>query len=59
MDNLWLKVENIVEKEEIARSQKPSAAEASESVDMRERIKGLKGVYRGNRVKGGYVYPLN
>ena len=49
MVNLGLKVENIVVKEEIARFeqflllsicfQKPSAAEASESVYMRERIK--------------------
>ena len=34
MDNLWLKVENIVTKGEIA-----SAAEASESIYMRERVK--------------------
>ena len=52
MDNLLLKVENIVEKREIARFElfflkkncdyvfkKPSAAEASESVYMRERVK--------------------
>ena len=49
MDNLWLKVENIVTKGEIARFvqflffcynvfKKPSAAEASESVYMRERV---------------------
>ena len=49
MDNLWLKVENIVTKGEIALLcnflfcyyvfKKPSAAEASESVYMRERVK--------------------
>ena len=48
MDNLWLKVENIVAKGEIARMsnfffchyvfKKPSAAEASESVYIRERV---------------------
>ena len=51
MANLWLKVENIVAKEKIARLEhffflschyvfkKRSAAEASESVYMRERVK--------------------
>ena len=42
MDNLWLKVENIVSKREISCfmfSKKPSAAEASESVYMREMVK--------------------
>ena len=51
MDNLWQKVENIVTKGEIARFvqfllllpyyvfKKLSAAEASESVYMRERVK--------------------
>ena len=43
MDNLWLKVENIVAKGEIARChyvfKKLSAAEASESIYMRERVK--------------------
>ena len=40
MDNLRLKVENIVAKGEIALFfKKPSAAEASESVYMRERVK--------------------
>ena len=38
MDNLKLKVENIVAKGEIARFKKLSAAEASESVYMRERV---------------------
>ena len=40
MDNLCLKVENIVSKGEIAHYvfKKPSAAEASESVYMRERV---------------------
>ena len=52
MDNLRLKVENIVAKGEIARFEQfllfhyviktPSAAEASESVYMRERIKRPK-----------------
>ena len=39
MDNLWLKVENIVTKGEIARFKKLSAAEASESVYMSKRVK--------------------
>ena len=44
MDNPWQKVENIVAKGEIARFvhyvfKKSSAAEASESVYMRERVK--------------------
>ena len=53
MDNLWRKVENIVAKGEIARFvqflllslcfQKPSAAEASESVYMRERVNHFPG----------------
>ena len=49
MDNLWLKVENIVAKGEIASFKQffllshfflknPSAAETSESVYMRERV---------------------
>ena len=47
MDNLWLKLENIVIQGKIARSEQflifyvfknPSAAEASESVYMRERV---------------------
>ena len=41
MDNLWLKVVNIVAKGEIARHyvfKKPSAAEALESVYMSERV---------------------
>ena len=54
MDNLWLKVENIVAKVEIAQNEQfyfcqhvfknVSAAEASESVYMRERVK----LYRQN-----------
>ena len=49
MENLWLKVENMVSKGEIACFEqflllslcfkKPSAAEASESFYMRERVK--------------------
>ena len=38
MDNLWLKVENIVAKEEIARFKNSSVAEVSESVYMMERV---------------------
>ena len=51
MDNLWFKVENIVSKGEIARLEqfllchyvfkKPSAAEASESVYMRETLNNI------------------
>ena len=52
MDNLLLKVENIVAKGEIACFElfflcqfvfkKPSAAEVSESVDMRERVNSFQ-----------------
>ena len=57
MDNLWLKVESIVAKGEIARfeqflllslymfSKRLSAAEVSESVYMRERVKSLLQYY--------------
>ena len=38
MDNLWLKVENIVSEGDIV-FKKPPAAEASENVCMRERVK--------------------
>ena len=64
MDNLSLKVENIVAKEEIARFeqflllqlcfQKSSAADASESVYMRERVNNLLFVNKGNRPKIHY-----
>ena len=49
MDNLRLKVENIVAKGEIARHyvfKKQSAAEASESVYMRERVKQFATIFQ-------------
>ena len=56
IDNLWLKVENIVSNGEIARLsnfffchyvfKKVSAAEASESIYMRERVKGSRTIFQ-------------
>ena len=63
MNNLWLKVENIVAKEKllVLRNfffyhyvfEKPSAAEASESAYMKERVK------RPNNITSVYMEILN